>query len=129
MERYTMSTMFTESMFDDIESNANLQEAVAKTICIHILDIVNNDGTVTSPTDIFYYCDETNDAKAFEHYLDLLEFIQEEDIPPTGYFLDSSKHNHNYFHNHLKLIPNYKEFIQILSNFSTILLNELDSDE
>ena len=25
-----MSTMFTESMFDDIESNANLQEAIAK---------------------------------------------------------------------------------------------------
>lgn len=69
-----MSTMFTESMFDDIESNANLQEAIAKTICIHILDIVNDDGTVTSPTDIFYDGEQGN--YSFESYLDLLEFIQ-----------------------------------------------------
>lgn len=116
-----MSTMFTESMFDDIESNANLQEAIAKTICVHILDIVNNDGTVTSPTDIFYDGEQGN--YSFESYLDLLEFIQEEDVL-DGYFYDSLSSNH-----HLQIIPNYKEFIQILSNFSTILLNELDSEE
>lgn len=116
-----MSTMFTESMFDDIESNANLQEAIAKTICVHILDIVNNDGTVTSPTDIFYDGEQGN--YSFESYLDLLEFIQEEDVL-DGYFYDSLNSNH-----HLQIIPNYKEFIQILSNFSTILLNELDSEE
>lgn len=116
-----MSTMFTESMFDNIESKANLQEAVAKTICVHIIDIIHNDGTVTSPTDIFYDGEQGN--YSFESYLDLLEFIQEEDIS-DGYFYDSLNSNH-----HLKLIPNYKEFIQILSNFSTILLNELDSEE
>ena len=116
-----MSTMFTESMFDGIESNANLQEAIAKTICVHILDIVNNDGTVTSPTDIYYDGEQGN--YSFESYLDLLEFIQEEDVL-DGYFYDSLNSNH-----HLQIIPNYNEFIQILSNFSTILLNELDSEE
>ena len=117
-----MSTMFTESMFDNIESNANLHEAIAKTICIHILDIVNDDGTLTSPTDIFYDGEQGN--YSFESYLDLLEFIQEEDVL-DGYFYDSLNSNHH----HLQIIPNYKEFIQILSNFSTILLNELDSEE
>lgn len=116
-----MSTMFTESMFDNIESNANLYEAIAKTICIHILDIVNDDGTLTSPTDIFYDGEQGN--YSFESYLDLLEFIQEEDVL-DGYFYDSLNSNH-----HLQIIPNHKEFIQILSNFSTILLNELDIEE
>ncbi len=113
--------MFSESMFTNNKSNSNLQEIVAKTICVHIIDIIHNDGTVTSPTDIFYDGEQGN--YSFESYLDLLEFIQEEDIS-DGYFYDSLNSNH-----HLKLIPNYKEFIQILSNFSTILLNELDSEE
>ena len=77
--------------------------------------------TLTSPTDIFYDGEQGN--YSFESYLDLLEFIQEEDVL-DGYFYDSLNSNH-----HLQIIPNYKEFIQILSNFSTILLNELDSEE